>query len=220
VAGVTIELAVVDDDRMLVEGLRTWADRVCDLHLVAVCSTVSELLGSGVVPAVVVLDLMLRDGSSPASNVERISAAGARVLVVSAWSEPAQVAATFAAGARGYLTKDHDLATLAAAIREVAGDGVVYSPELADALLRDPRPQRPRLSGQERAVLVAYASGMTLKAAARMVGVQPETASSYLKRVKVKYSEVGRAAYTKTDLANRVREDGLQAPLTENQRRE
>jgi DNA-binding CsgD family transcriptional regulator len=58
-------------------------------------------------------------------------------------------------------------------------------------------------------VLLAYASGMTLNAAARHVGIRPETAKTYLDRVKAKYQALGRPAYTKYELTTRVREDGL-----------
>jgi two-component system, NarL family, nitrate/nitrite response regulator NarL len=68
---------------------------------------------------------------------------------------------------------------------------------------------RPHLAPQERAVLLAYASGMTLVAAARRAGVRPATAKVYLERVKEKYRQAGRPTYTKLDLAARVHEDGL-----------
>ena len=205
-----ISVAAVDDDRMLLESLGTWAAGVTDLRLVAAAATVGELLERCGDPLdVVLLDLVLRDRSDPAGNVRRLVAAGHRVLVVSVCSDVGQVAATFAAGAQGYLTKDHDLATLAAAIREVAAGGTAYSAELAFACLRDPRPERPRLSPQEHAVLVAYASGMTLQAAARRAGVRRDTAKGYLDRVKAKYQKLGRPAFTKLELAERVREDGL-----------
>jgi DNA-binding NarL/FixJ family response regulator len=209
-----ISLAVVDDDRMLVEGLRSWLAGVRDLRLAATATTVDELLGALTDEVdLVLLDLMLRDRSDPAANVRRLVRAGHRVLVVSVWSDQDMVAVAFAAGAMGYVTKDHDLDALAAAAREVAAGGTAFSPELAFACLRDRRPERPQLSGQERAVLLAYASGMTLKAAARHIGVRPETAKSYLDRVKAKYQQAGRPAYTKIDLAKRVREDGLPPEL-------
>lgn len=69
--------------------------------------------------------------------------------------------------------------------------------------------RRPHLAPQERAVLLAYASGMTLAAAARHVGIRPNTAKVYLERVKEKYRHAGRPTYTKLDLATRVREDRL-----------
>ncbi len=51
---------------------------------------------------------------------------------------------------------------------------------------------------------------MTLDAAARYVGVRPGTARTYLNRVKAKYDALGRPAFTKLDLAVRVREDALE----------
>ncbi|HET9137793.1 response regulator transcription factor [Actinophytocola sp.] len=205
-----IDLVVVDDDLMLREGLRGWLAGASGMRLAAMAGTVDDLLaqpapGSGVA----LLDLMLRDGSDPATNVVRLADAGYRVLVISVWPDERWAAATFAAGAAGYLTKDHDLDALGAAIRQVAAGETVYTPELAFACLRDERPNRPVLSPRERAVLVGYASGLTLGATARRLGIRPETAKTYLDRVKAKYREAGRPTYTKLDLANRVREDGL-----------
>lgn len=207
-----IRVAAVDDDRMLLEGLDAWLSRVSDLRLVCVASTVDQLLREPVEPAdVVLLDLILRDGSDAAQNVRRLVASGRRVLVLSVWARPDQVVATFAAGCSGYVTKDHDLVTLAAAVREVAAGRPAFSSELAFACLGDERPARPRLSPRERGVLLAYASGMTLTATARHLGIKPETARTYLDRVKAKYHDLGRPSRTKLDLAERVREDRLQA---------
>lgn len=208
-AGV-ISLAVIDDDRMLVGGLRSWLAAAPDIRLSRAYATVAALFEERPKDIdVVLLDLVLRDDSVPVDNVSRLVALGLKVLVISVWLNHHEVAATFAAGARGYLTKDHELSALAAAVRTVAAGGTVYSPELAWACLNDPRPQRPRLSVREREVLLAYAAGMTLNAAARHVGVRPETAKTYLARVKAKYQAVGRPTRTKPELADRVREDGM-----------
>jgi DNA-binding NarL/FixJ family response regulator len=205
-----IDIAVVDDDLMLIEGLEAWTRDSGELRLTGAFPTVDEFLdGMSMTsrPAVVLLDLMLRDRSDPEVNVRRLAGAGHRILIVSAWAEPELVAAAFAAGARGCITKDKDLAVLAAAVRQIASGETVYSQELASALLHDSRPARPHLSPREREILMAYVSGMTLESAARHVGVKPGTARTYLERVKAKYEDIGRPAYTKLELAKRVRED-------------
>ncbi|SCL33607.1 DNA-binding response regulator, NarL/FixJ family, contains REC and HTH domains [Micromonospora nigra] len=203
-----IRLAAVDDDRMLLDGFANWAAGVPDLRLVGTGATVDELLRELAQPVdVILLDLVLRDRSSAADNVRRLTAEGHRVLVLSVWAQPDQVIATFAAGASGYVTKDHDLSALAVAIRQVHAGQPVFSTELAFACLRDDRPARPQLSAREREVLLAYASGMTLKQAARHLGIRHETARTYLDRVKAKYHDLGRPTRTKLDLADRVRED-------------
>ncbi|MGA5822780.1 response regulator [Kitasatospora sp. NPDC094028] len=207
-----IRVAAVDDDRMLLDGLCSWLERVPRLRLLAAAPTVDELLaGPGRQADVVLLDLLLRDGSAPASNVARLCAAGPRVLVISTQAGPAAVADTVAAGAAGYLTKDHALDRLVDAIGEVAAGRAVHSPELAFALAHDDRPDRPRLTPREQQVLLDYASGLTLKATARRTGISPQTAKWYLDQVKEKYRQAGRPTFTKLDLASRVREDGLDA---------
>ncbi|MEV4091615.1 response regulator [Streptosporangium saharense] len=204
-----IAVSVVDDDRMLLDGLTAWFSGVTDIRLAGTARTVTELLSGGHAPAdVVILDLLLADRSDPISNVRRLVTAGSRVLVVSVIPSPTMGSQVVRAGAGGYLTKDHDLGVLTSAVREVAARGSAHSPELALSWLSDRAADRPVLSPQERAVLLAYASGMTLSAAARSAGVQPGTAKNYLDRVKEKYRRAGRPAYTKLDLATRVREDG------------
>ena len=107
------------------------------------------------------------------------------------------------------MTKDQDLTRLVAVLREVAAGETAFSRELAFTLMQDRRADRPNLSQQERAILVGYASGLTLASAARRAGVRPGTAKSYLDRIKAKYRDLGRPAYTKLDLAERARQDGL-----------
>ena len=66
---------------------------------------------------VVVLDATLRAEPDPGANVRRLIGAGQRVLVIDASAGLTAEAAARAAGAHGYLTRDHGLAALAAALR-------------------------------------------------------------------------------------------------------
>ncbi|WP_233221033.1 response regulator [Streptomyces carminius] len=210
-----IGVAVVDDDRMLLEGLRSWLAGTPRLSLVATAATVGDLLAARSGPDarppadVVLLDLLLKDGSDPADNIRRLRETGSRVLIISTVADRPRVIAAVRAGADGYLTKDNELETLVEAVETVAAGGTAHSPELAFAWAHDTGPDRPRLSPKELEVLRGYASGLTLKATARRVGVSPHTAKYYLDRVKDKYRRAGRPAYTKTDLASRLREDGI-----------
>ncbi|MFE5678255.1 response regulator [Streptomyces erythrochromogenes] len=217
-----ITVAVVDDDRMLRDGLRAWLGDVPDLRLVATAATVGELLadtgrsdphgldGTAPPPAdVVLLDLVLRDGSDPADNIRRVLRTGSRVLMISTVPDRSRIIEAIRAGADGYLTKDHDLPTLVAAVKDLAEGRGALSTELAFACAYDDSPARPRLSPRERQILLDYASGMTLKSAARRAGITVHTAKDYLDRVKAKYQQAGRPTYTKLDLALRVREDSL-----------
>ncbi|MEU9303179.1 response regulator transcription factor [Streptomyces sp. NPDC048269] len=218
-----ITVAVVDDDRMLLDGMRAWLGGVPELRLVATVATVGELLGTPDTelpyrpgesvydpPDVVLLDLALRDGSAPAGNIRRLLRSGSRVLMISTVPDRSRIIESVRAGADGYLTKDNDLPTLVAAIKDVAAGRGAHSVELAFACAHDNGPARPRLSPRERQILLDYASGLTLKSAARRAGITVYTAKDYLDRVKAKYQQAGRPAHTKLDLARRVREDSLE----------
>ncbi|MGW0748438.1 response regulator [Streptomyces sp. NPDC002587] len=217
-----ITVSVVDDDRMLLDGMRAWLGGVPEVRLVATVATVRELLGppdaelpygpgepAYAPPDVVLLDLALRDGSTPARNIRRLLDSGSRVLMISTVPDRSRIIESLRAGADGYLTKDNDLPTLVAAIKDVAAGRGAHSVELAFACAHDTGSSRPRLSPRERQILLDYASGLTLKSAARRAGITVYTAKDYLDRVKAKYQQAGRPAYTKLDLARRVREDSL-----------
>lgn len=159
-----ITVAVVDDDRMLLDGLRAWLGGVPELRLVATAATVGELLaaadghlpyGAGAPgytapdiapPDIVLLDLVLRDGSAPTDNIRRLLRTGSRVLMISTVPDRSRIIEAIRAGADGYLTKDHDLPTLVTAIKDLATGRGAHSPELAFACAHDSSPARPRLS--------------------------------------------------------------------------
>jgi len=202
-----IELAATEDNRLLVDGLRAWARTAPDMRLAAVTATVDGLLRAPSGPYdVVLLNPLLRADPDPAVNVRRLIDAGQRVVLVDGSAALSMVARSMAAGAHGYLTRDHDAAALARMLRAVAAGGTAWSP----GPTRAPGakgPGRPPLSEREHRVLMAYVSGLTLDSVARSLGISPETARTYLKRIKAKYHRVGRPVYTKLDLAQQVRED-------------
>ncbi len=203
-----IEIAAVEDNRMFADSLRAWASETQGIRLTAVTSTVDELLRARREPLdVVLLNAALRAGPDPAVNVRRLTRAGHRVLVIDGSTEPTSAARALAAGADGYLTRDHGLAALAATLRSIAAGGTAWSLGPTMAAEPDGHPPRPPLSEQEHAVLMAYASGRTLGSTARHLGISLETAKTYLKRVKAKYQQAGLPVYTKLDLAEQVRAD-------------
>ena len=205
-----ITVAAIDDDRMLLQGMTAWLAPVPDIELVAAVTSVAEFVRAELNVDVALLDLNLRNGSDPGDNVRTLLASGSRVLVMSVIPDTEHVIATVEAGASGYVTKSNDLDALTDAIREVAAGGSPFTPELAFALSRDMRPRRPGLSPKEQAVLTHYAAGMTLEAVARRMDIKPGTVREYLARIKRKYEAVGRPAYTKLELAQRLREDRLE----------
>src|SRR5262252_2975637 len=208
-----IDIAAVQDNRMLVDSLWAWASESRGIRLKAVTSTVDELLRARREPVdVVLLDAALRAEPDPAGNIRRLIDADHRVLMIDRSAKPISAARALATGADGYLTRDHDLADLAGTLRAIAAGGRECSPGATRAVEPVGHPLRPPLSEREHAVLKAYASGRTLDSTARHLGISVETARTYLKRVKAKYQQAGLPAYTKVDLAERVRADWQEKP--------
>jgi DNA-binding NarL/FixJ family response regulator len=129
-------VSAVDDDQMLLDGLAAWFADQPDLLMIFTCGGVDELIRDEPAPADVVL-LEPSLGGADGHDIRRLVAAGRRVLVVSGALAADQLTVAVRAGARGYVTRDRDLFTLAAAIRRVATGGTAY-PAAAG-----PRPAHP-----------------------------------------------------------------------------
>jgi len=211
VTGVSrLDVAVVDDHPIVRDGVTGWVTVPgSGLRVIATAATVDALLaGAGRRADVVLLDLELGDGTAVERNVAAIRGAGPAVLVLSATGRPAAVRDAMRAGARVYILKHEEAAELRAAIRAVAAGTDWVSPRLAYILATDDAPDRPTLSAQETRTLRLYATGMPIKSVARRLGISPETARQYVRRVREKYAQAHRAAPTKLDLYHRAVEDG------------
>jgi DNA-binding NarL/FixJ family response regulator len=210
-----IDIAAVDDHPIILDSVERWVSSADgDIRVVATAATVAALLaGPGRRAHVVLLDLDLGDGTTPAGNVAAILAAGPAVLVLSASDHPLAVRAAIRAGAGGYALKSEQAGQIRSAIREVAAGRDWISPGLAHILATDNAPDRPALSQQERRVLQLYATGLPMKSVAIKMAISEETVKQYLKRVRQKYALSGRDAQTKLALYHRAVEDGhLQPP--------
>lgn len=72
---------------------------------------------------------------------------------------------------------------------------------------------QPQLSARQRQVLRAYVSSSDLlPTVARRIGLNPETLKTHLRRIRAKYTAVGRPAPTRRDLFVRAVEDGVLPP--------
>jgi DNA-binding NarL/FixJ family response regulator len=215
IARATLRVGLVDDHRVMLDGLTTWLGaEASDLRVCAAVASYAELLGHPEHPVdVALLDLELGDGVSPAVKIVELAAAGVAVVVVSSFADPRLVRECLAAGACGYVPKSDNAAEIVLAIRAAAQGESHLTPALAAMLVADDHDDEsvPALSPQERRALVLYASGLPLKTVARQLDISVETAKTYLARVREKYAQAGREARTKIALHRRAVEDGLLA---------
>src|SRR6266568_7566637 len=204
-----IEIGVIDDDQMLLQGMATWISSTGDIQLVAMATSVEEYLAVARTPKIVILDLNLGNYTDPVRNVAQLVDSGLHVIVASVIPDRAYIAATTEAGAAAYITKNNNLDTLADVVRAIHEGKTPTTPEHAFWLGRDNRPRRPRLPPREREILVAVGNGTPHKAIARQLGITLSTVQTHLERVRYKYASVGRPIDHAGDYSERVREDSL-----------
>ncbi|MDQ1582635.1 MAG: hypothetical protein QOF36_689 [Microbacteriaceae bacterium] len=210
--GAPVRLALLDDHELLLDSLASWIRvNAPEFDLVLRASTWLDLVHSEAFPtSLVIMDLQLRETVSIEARVRTCRAAGAKVIVLSAFDAQADRDRALDAGASAYLTKAQPLHEVMAVARTVMGlDGGV-------APTQDWRPLpagvtsvvRPHLSDGERSALSLYVNGRTTGEVATEMNVQYETAKTYLRRVREKYGRVGRPTSTRADLVRRAAEDG------------
>lgn len=203
------KIGVVDDHPAVVLGVTGILNAQPDLHVVAVGSTVAELLDHVAVLDVVLLDLVLADGSTPAANIRALAAGGTPVLAYTSGDRAALVREAGRAGAVGMVRKSELPGVIVEAVRTALRGEVVASADWAAALDADTEFIAARLSDREAEVLALYASGETAERVGAQLFISRETVLDHIRRIRAKYAAVDRAAPTKVDLYRRAVEDGI-----------
>jgi two-component system, NarL family, nitrate/nitrite response regulator NarL len=204
-----IEIGVIDNDQMLLQGMAAWIAGTGDIDLAATATSVAEYLSGAPTPPIVILDLNLENYTDPARNVADLVDADLKVIVASVIPDREYIALTTEAGAAAYITKNNNLDALAEVIRAVHEGRSPTTPEHAFWLSRDDRPRRPHLSPREQEILHAVGRGAPHKAIARQLGISMSTVQTHLERVRFKYAQAGRPIHHPAQYSDRLREDGL-----------
>jgi len=182
---------LVDDHAMFRAGVRAELGALVDL--VGEAGTVAEAV-AGIrrsQPDVVLLDVHMPDGGGLAV-IAGVGEARVRYLALSVSDAAEDVIAIIRAGARGYVTKTISAAELAAAVRRVAADDVVFSPRLAGFVLdafRDAPvipsvdPELDQLTPRELEVLRLLARGYAYKEIAAELFISIKTVETHASNV-------------------------------------
>jgi DNA-binding NarL/FixJ family response regulator len=205
----TARIGIVDDHPAILLGTTAILNARAGLHVVATAATVGELLSRGITLDVVLLDLLLADGSTPADNVARLAAGGIPVIAYTAGDRPELVREASRAGAAGMVRKSELPEAIVEAVRTVLRGGVVASTDWASALETDREFVNARLTRREAEVLALYASGETAERVAALLFITKETVYDHIRRIRAKYAAASRPAPTKLDLYHRAVEDGI-----------
>jgi DNA-binding NarL/FixJ family response regulator len=183
-----IRIVLADDHPVVREGLRAMLSAEPDLDVVADASSgpQAEALAAELRPDIVLMDLRMPGGGG-VDSIVRMSAAGlpCRVIVLTTYETDRDILRAVEAGAAGYLLKDLPRGELADAVRAAARGETVLAPSVAARLVDQlrTRPERPRLSERETAVLRLVAEGCTNAEIGRRLYIGESTVKTHLLRV-------------------------------------
>jgi DNA-binding NarL/FixJ family response regulator len=207
-------VAVVDDHELVAVAIGELIASHDDLEFAGHAASVDALRAAGPCPDLVVLDLNLRDGSRPSQNVERLTAWGAEVVVLTSAENPFLVREVSRSGVLGILRKSAPSQEILECIARVARGEPVPTTEWAVALDSDPELRTAPLTAREREVLALYATGLGAKAVATQLSVTENTIADHIRRIRSVYAQLARPANTKVELYQRGLEDGFLEPPT------
>ena len=213
-----IRVMVVDDHPM-------WRDAVerdledAGFDVVAVAANGNEALARfpAARPQVVVLDLQIPGPNGVAVTAEVVRQdPSARVLILSASGEQADVLEAVKAGATGYLVKSASRSELIAAVRRVAQGDTVFTPGLAGLVLGEFRrmleaPADTRRSGdgdltdRETEILKMVAKGMSYKQIAERLVISHRTVQNHVQNTLSKLQ-----LHNKAQLVRYALEQGIE----------
>lgn len=199
----------VDDHPAMRIGLAALLSKPPDLQLVATSDSVKGLLQRADDLDVVLLDLILADGSTPADNIRELRIAGYPVLALTSGERPQLVREAGRSGVAGMVRKSEPAEVILSAIRAVLRGEVAATPDWAAALDSDARFVSARLTPREAEILELYASGETAERVAAELFISRETVVDALKSIRAKYAEAERPVRNKVDLFRRAVEDGI-----------
>lgn len=202
-------IGLVDDHDLVGLALRNLVGSSTLLTFARHTQTVPEMTRGARDADLVLLDLSLRDGSTPQDNVEALRRWGAHVLVLTSAENPFLVREASRTSALGIARKSSPSEELLAAVVDAAEGRHVPTTEWASALDSDPGLSAAPLTEREREVLSLYASGMGAREVAAALWVSENTVNDHLRRIKGVYQRLGRPAPSKVDLYRRGIEDGF-----------
>lgn len=206
-------VALVEDDRVVREGLRALLDGSPGYACVAAARSVEEALAlpSQVSPDTILLDIHLpglRGSLGVAQLVEKWPSAVVLMHTIS--SDDELVFEALCNGAAGYILKRTPAARLLEAIAEAHEGGAPMSPEIARQVvsrfrrLGPARPAEEALSEREVEVLAALAAGSSYGETANALGVTINTVRSNIRSIYEKLQ-----VHTKSEAVAKALRSGL-----------
>lgn len=196
--GSVIAVALIEDNRLVREGIAALLNELPGFEVVATASGPDAAAMQQVMPQVVLLDLGLRNGDS-LRMAERVKKEmpDAKVVVMDLLPIQEEIVEYVHAGVSGFVMKDASLDDLVATIRSVA-DGIdvlppcmtgsLFSQIAREAVSRTPPPllDSVRMTPREREVIGLIAEGMSNREIATRLHIATHTVKSHVRNIMEK----------------------------------
>lgn len=195
-----IPIALIEDNRVVREGLTVLLSRVPDLEIVHAGSTADLSLIERARPRVILLDIGLENGDSLAL-VRRVGRdlRGSRVVVMDLLPTEEDIRDFIEAGVSGFIMKDASLDEFVTAIRSVAGGANVLPSRMTSSLFsqianevvtgRDrgsTNSEGVGLTPREREVIDLISEGLSNKGISARLHISVHTVKSHVRNVMEK----------------------------------
>ncbi len=193
-----ITVALIEDNRLVREGITALLNQLADIEVVASASGADTAVLRQAMPQVVLLDLSLGNGDS-LRTAERVKEElpDAKVVVMDVLPFHEEIFEYVRAGVSGFIMKDASLEELATTVRCVADGGDVLPPAMTRSLFSQiaqeavsadrPLPlESVRMTAREREVIGLIAEGLSNKEIAKRLHVSTHTVKSHLRNIMEK----------------------------------
>jgi two-component system NarL family response regulator len=189
-------ILLVDDHRVVVEGLRVMLDQEPDMEVVGIAEDgrVSLSLVNELRPDVVVMDIGMPqlNGTGAAAQIHH-DHPKTKVIALSTYSDKKHVRGMLEAGAHGYVTKATASNELLRAIRKVVAGRKYLSSDVTEGVIDgymnrevEDSSATSALGGREREVLQLIAEGKTSGEIATILHISTNTVDTHRRNVMKK----------------------------------
>lgn len=205
-----VRILLVDDQRLILDGLKTILELEPDFEVVGTATSGREALGlvARLHPDVILMDLKMpeMDGVTATRQIKQIDPE-TKIVILTMFDDDDYVFSGVAAGAMGYVMKDVSADELIQVVRAVAAGGAIIAPSVAAKILRefgrlraerdqgrDGRPReasarreesepRPPLTAREWQILHCLARGRTNKEIAQELSIAEGTVKNHISNI-------------------------------------
>ena len=208
--GDPIRVLIVEDHRVVAEGLSALINHQADMRVVGEAGSVAESVAAATElgPDVVLLDFRLPDGTgAEAASAIRETRPEAKLIFLTREDSDAARFAAVQSGASAFIHKSKAASEVVDAIRDVARGRMLITPRTIATLLAKRRgieAQLQSLTPRERQVLALMAAGLSSRAVAAKLGISYTTVRTHIRSLG---SKLG--VHSKLEAIVKAREMGL-----------